>query len=44
MKINIGTEENPKIASINDYWDEKTTKEVFYLLNEYEYLFLSLVS
>jgi len=28
---NIGTEENPKLASIGDYWDDQTTKEFFVL-------------
>jgi len=23
-KVNIGTKENPKIASIGDYWDSQT--------------------
>ena len=23
-KVNIGTEENPKFASVGDYWDNKT--------------------
>ena len=27
-KINIGTEENPKMASIGDYWDEQTLERI----------------
>ena len=27
-KVNIGTVENPKMASIGDYWDEKTIKSI----------------
>jgi hypothetical protein len=27
-KVNIGTEENPKMASIGDYWDEKTLERI----------------
>lgn len=38
-KNNIGTKENPKLTSIRDYWDEQTTKEIYDLLREYEYLF-----
>jgi len=28
-KQNVGTEDKPKIASVGDYWDEHTTKEIF---------------
>ena len=31
-KLNIGTEEKPKLATVGDYWDEETTKEIFSLL------------
>jgi hypothetical protein len=27
-KVNIGSEEHPKMASIGDYWDEKTMTEI----------------
>jgi hypothetical protein len=27
-KINIGTLENPKMASIEDYWDEQTMQSI----------------
>jgi hypothetical protein len=30
--INIGSVENPKIASVGDYWDEKNMNEVHSLL------------
>ena len=39
QNFNIRTDEKPKIASIGDYWDEKTIKEIFDLLREFEYLF-----
>jgi hypothetical protein len=38
-KINIGTIEQPKIAMVGDYWDEKTGQEIHILLREYEDLF-----
>jgi hypothetical protein len=31
-KMNIGTGENPKIASIGDYWDEKIVESITELL------------
>ena len=37
--MNLETEEKPKIASVGDYWDEKTMSEVAALLKEYEDLF-----
>jgi CTP:phosphocholine cytidylyltransferase-like protein len=39
-KVNIGSEDHPKIASIGDYWDEQTMTEIQALLHEYEDLFL----
>ena len=27
-KFNIGTNENPKMASIGDYWDEQTVERI----------------
>jgi len=39
VKVNIGTEEAPKLASIGDYWDEKTVCKVTELLHEYQDLF-----
>jgi hypothetical protein len=38
-KVNIGTTENPKMASIGDYWDEKTVESITELLREYNDLF-----
>jgi hypothetical protein len=38
-KFNIGTNENPKMASIGDHWDEKTVERITKLLREYIRLF-----
>jgi CTP:phosphocholine cytidylyltransferase-like protein len=38
-KFNIGTEENPKMSSIGDYWDEKTLESITKLLHEYSNMF-----
>jgi hypothetical protein len=38
-KFNIGTTENPKMASIGDYWDEQTVERITELLREYNDLF-----
>jgi hypothetical protein len=38
-KFNIGTNENPKMASIGDCWDEKTLERITELLCEYSDLF-----
>ena len=38
-KVNIGTEENPKFASVGDYWDEETMAKITDLLHEFQYLF-----
>ena len=38
-KVNIGKVENPKMASIGDYWDEKTVESITKLLREYNDLF-----
>jgi hypothetical protein len=38
-KVNIGTLENPKMASIGDYWDEKTIERITELLHKYNDLF-----
>jgi hypothetical protein len=40
-KVNIGTEENPKMERIGDYWDEHTLERITELLHEYSGLFLS---
>ena len=38
-KVNIGTEENPKFASVGDYWDEETMENITDLLHEFQDLF-----
>jgi hypothetical protein len=38
-KVNIGTIENPKMASIGDYWDEQTVERIIELLCEYSDMF-----
>ena len=38
-KINIGTEADPKFASIGDYWDDETVGHITDLLQEYQDLF-----
>jgi hypothetical protein len=38
-KVNIGTMENPKMASIGDYWDEKTVESITELLHKYNVIF-----
>jgi hypothetical protein len=42
--MNIGSEEHPKLASIRNYWDEQTMKNIHALLWEYEYLLLNIFS
>jgi hypothetical protein len=38
-KFNVGIVENPKMAIIGDYWDEKTVESITKLLHEYTDLF-----
>ena len=38
-KVNIGIEENPKFASLGDYWDEETMAKITNLLHEFQDLF-----
>ena len=38
-KVNIGTKENPKFASVGDYWDEETMEKITDLLHEFQDLF-----
>ena len=38
-QVNIGSEENPKYATIEDYWDEEMVSIVTQLLHEYQDLF-----
>ena len=40
-KVNIGMEENPKFASVGDYWDEETMENIMDLLHEFQDLFLT---
>jgi hypothetical protein len=42
QKVNRGSTKHPNIASIGDYWDEKTMNEVHNLLWENEDLFLKM--
>ena len=32
-KVNIGMEENPKFASVGDYWDEETMGKIMDMLH-----------
>jgi hypothetical protein len=34
-KVNIGTEETPKLANVEDYWDVATIDKITELLHEY---------
>lgn len=38
-KVNIGTNVNPKMASIGDYWDDETVGHITDLFQEYQDLF-----
>jgi archaellum component FlaC len=38
-KINIETTEQPKMASIGDYWDEQTLESIMEFLREYNNIF-----
>ena len=38
-KVNIGTEENPKFASVGDYLDEETMAKITDLLHAFQDLF-----
>ena len=37
--VNIGTEENPKIGIIGDYWDSEKMEKIIELLREHSDLF-----
>ena len=39
VKVNIGTLEVPKFATIGDYWDDETVRKIIELLHEYQELF-----
>ena len=34
-KVNIGMEENPKLVSVGDYWDEETMEKITDLLHKF---------
>lgn len=38
-KVNIGSEDEPKFATIGDYWDEDTVSKITNILHEYQELF-----
>ena len=40
-KVNIGTEETPKLANVRDYWDVVTIDKITELLHKYQDLFLT---
>jgi hypothetical protein len=39
MKVNIGTEQAPKLGNVGDYWDDATISKITKLLHEYQDLF-----
>ena len=39
IKVNIGTEENQKFASVGDYWDEETMAKIMDLQHAFQDLF-----
>jgi len=43
-QVNIGMEEEPKYATLGDYWDYATVNKVVELLCEYEDLFLTKIT
>ena len=43
-KVDIGTEENPKFASVGNYWDEETMEKITDLLHGFQDLFLEKLS
>jgi hypothetical protein len=40
-KVNIGMEETPKLANVEDYWDVATIDKITEFLHEYQDLFLT---
>lgn len=40
-KVNIGSEEQPKLSNVGDYWDEETISKIIELLREYQEVFLT---
>ena len=43
-KVNIGTEDNPKFSSVEDYLDEEMMAKITDLLHEFQYLFPTMFS
>lgn len=43
-KVNIGMEQNLKLAIVGVYWDEETIARISHLLREYQYLFPNILS
>jgi hypothetical protein len=39
MKVNIGIDQTPKLANVEDYWDVATIDKIIELLHEYQDLF-----
>jgi hypothetical protein len=39
LKVNVGTEQAPKLANVGDYWDGATISKITKLLHEYQDLF-----
>jgi hypothetical protein len=37
--VNIGTEQEPKLVNVGDYWDDATIDKITKLLHEYQDLF-----
>ena len=44
QQVNIGSEAEPKISKIGDYWDDDIVSEVTELLHEYQDLFPTKIS
>jgi hypothetical protein len=38
-KVNIGTDQTPKLANVGDYWDDANISKITELLHEYQDLF-----
>ena len=43
-RVNIGTEAEPKYATLGDYWDDATVDKFAELLREYQDLFLTKIT
>ena len=40
-KVNIGTDQAPKLSNVGDYWDDSTINKITKLLHEYQDLFVT---